>query len=229
MLLTTSMARSDIRANSEGGAGHAHAALGEGHAPVSATGIPNSKLGMWVFLASEVMFFTGLIAAYIVLRLSHPAWPGPEGHLSKTLGGLNTFLLLCSSATMVLAFVEAQRLPAQSAPGQAGERQGALRAYLFWTILLGVAFLGIKAYEYTVKLSHHITPGTNVFWSCYYTLTGFHGLHVLGGIVANSWLFFRALQGRINSASAYKLELAGLYWHFVDIVWIFLFPLLYLF
>ena len=185
--------------------------------PVSATGIPHSKLGMWVFLASEVMFFTGLIAAYIVLRLSHPAWPGPEGHLSKTLGGLNTFILLCSSATMVLAFAQAQR-----------ERQGALRAYLFWTILLGVAFLGIKAYEYTVKLSHHITPGTNVFWSCYYTLTGFHGLHVLGGIVANSWLFLRALQGRINPASAYKLELAGLYWHFVDIVWLFLFPLVYL-
>ena len=196
---------------------HAPSAFGEGHAPVSATGIPNNKLGMWLFLASEVMFFTGLIAAYIVLRISHPAWPGPEGHLSKALGALNTFILLCSSATMVLAFVEAQR-----------GRQGALRADLLWTILLGAAFLGIKAYEYTVKLSHHITPGTNVFWSCYYTLTGFHALHMVGGIVANSWLFFRALQGRITPATAYKLELAGLYWHFVDIVWLFLFPLVYL-
>jgi heme/copper-type cytochrome/quinol oxidase subunit 3 len=181
------------------------------------TGIPSQKLGMWLFLASEVMFFTGLIAAYVVLRMGHPGWPGPEGHLSKTLGGLNTFILLCSSATMVLAFAAAQ-----------GERHGALRAYLGWTILLGSAFLGIKAYEYSTKLSHGIAPGTNVFWSCYYTLTGFHALHVLGGIVANTWLFLRALQGRIRLAGAYKLELAGLYWHFVDIVWLFLFPLLYL-
>ena len=181
------------------------------------TGIPSNKLGMWLFLASEVMFFTGLIAAYIVLRMSHPAWPGPEGHLSKALGGLNTFILLCSSATMVLAFVEAQR-----------GRQGALRMQLGWTIVLGMAFLGIKAYEYSTKLSHGIAPSTNVFWSCYYTLTGFHALHVLGGIIANGWLFIRTLQGRIHLASAYKLELAGLYWHFVDIVWLFLFPLVYL-
>ena len=187
------------------------------HTPLSATGIPSHKLGMWVFLASEVMFFTGLIAAYVVLRLGHPAWPGPEGHLSVAWGTINTFVLICSSMTMVMAFAEVQR-----------NRPGPLRLWLGWTILLGTAFLVIKAIEYSAKFSHHIFPHTSVFWSCYYTLTGFHALHVLGGIIANVWVLSLALRNRLTSAKGYVVELAGLYWHFVDIVWIFLFPLLYL-
>ncbi|MBI4323453.1 MAG: cytochrome c oxidase subunit 3 [Candidatus Omnitrophica bacterium] len=196
---------------------HAHPAFGTGHAPVSATGVPSHKLGMWVFLASEVMFFTGLIAAYVVLRLSHPAWPGPEGHLSVALGTTNTLVLICSSMTMVMAFAQVQQ-----------DRQRSLRAFLTWTILLGCVFLGIKACEYRVKLTHHILPSTNVFWSCYYTLTGFHAVHVLGGIITNLWVLSLALRHRLTPAKGYVVELAGLYWHFVDIVWIFLFPLLYL-
>ncbi|MBI2885000.1 MAG: cytochrome c oxidase subunit 3 [Candidatus Omnitrophica bacterium] len=181
------------------------------------TGEPASKLGMWLFLASEVMFFAGLIAAFVVLRFTHPAWPGPEGHLNKWLGTANTFILLCSSWTVVMALADFQ----------AG-RQRSGRLYLLWTIVLGSAFLVIKGFEYSAKLPHGILPSTNIFWSCYYTLTGFHGLHVLGGIIANLWLFFRAMQGRMGPSNAYKVELAGLYWHFVDIVWLFLFPMLYL-
>ena len=181
------------------------------------TGIPNNKLGMWLFLVSEIMFFTGLLAAYVVLRASHPAWPGSEGHLSVPLGTLNTFVLLCSSLTVVMAHASVQR-----------DDQAGLRKYLLLTVLLGTAFLCIKGYEYSQKFHHHIGPSTNIFWSCYFTLTGFHALHVLGGIIANAWLLFRAGQGRYNSRTGYPVELAGLYWHFVDIVWLFVFPLIYL-
>jgi len=181
------------------------------------TGIPTNKLGMWLFLASEVMFFTGLIAAYVVLRIGNPAWPGPEGHLSVPIGTANTFILILSSMTMVMAFAEVQR-----------NHQSGLRLFLLWTILLGSAFLVIKAYEYGTKFAHGITPSTNIFWSCYFTLTGFHALHVLGGVIANLWVLSLALRHRLAPARGYIVELAGLYWHFVDIVWIFLFPLLYL-
>ena len=183
----------------------------------TATGIPNGKLGMWVFLASEVMFFTGLIGAYVVLRMSHPHWPGPEGHLSVPLGTTNTLLLIGSSVTIVLALAASNRKAIPAA-----------RGWLLATILLGSGFLCIKGIEYFAKFSHHILPSTNVFWSCYYTLTGFHGLHVLGGIVFNLWVLSRTLEASVWASQRQRLEYAGLYWHFVDIVWIFLFPLLYL-
>lgn len=182
----------------------------------STTGIPSNKLGMWLFLASEVMFFTGLIAAYVVLRMSNPAWPGPEGHLSAAIGTFNTLILLCSSYTIVMAY-----------DAVLNDHQRRARGFLIATILLGCSFLGIKGYEYAAKFSHGITPGTDVFWSCYFALTGFHALHVLGGIIANLWVFSLALRRRLPPSRGYLVELAGLYWHFVDIVWLFLFPLLY--
>ena len=194
----------------------------------TATGIPNGKLGMWVFLASEVMFFTGLIGAYIVLR-SAPGWPGPAGHLSVPIGTTNTLILIGSSVTMVLALAASTRLPAS--PGgeaQAGERIRAVRGWLLLTILLGSCFLVIKGFEYAAKFSHHIFPSTNVFWSCYFALTGFHALHVLGGIVFNGFVLTRTASDAVWRDQRHRLEYAGLYWHFVDIVWIFLFPLLYL-
>jgi len=179
----------------------------------TATGVPSGKLGMWVFLASEVMFFTGLIGAYLVLRMGHPAWPGHEGHLSVPIGTVNTLILISSSVTIVLALAASER-----------QSLGRARWWLLATILLGSSFLVIKGVEYAAKFSHHILPSTNVFWSCYFALTGFHALHVLGGIVFNLWLL-----GRLGWPSQrQRLEYAGLYWHFVDIVWIFLFPLLYL-
>ncbi len=187
-----------------------------GHA-ATATGIPNGKLGMWVFLASEVMFFTGLIGAYLVLRMGHPSWPGPEGHLSVPLGTLNTLFLIASSVTIVMALAASTR-----------DAMAPARAWLTATILLGALFLIVKGVEYSAKLTHEILPSTNVFWSCYYTLTGFHALHVLGGIVFNLWVLSRTLRPSLWQIHRHRLELAGLYWHFVDIVWIFLFPLLYL-
>ncbi len=196
----------------------AHAATADTHAPAAtATGIPNGKLGMWVFLASEVMFFTGLIGAYIVLRLGHPHWPGPEGHLSVPIGTCNTLLLIGSSVTIVLALAASQR---------GGAR--VLRGWLVATILLGAGFLVIKGTEYSAKFAHHIFPNTNVFWSCYFTLTAFHALHVLGGIIFNLWVLSRTVTPAAWQRHQHRLEYAGLYWHFVDIVWIFLFPLLYL-
>ena len=184
----------------------------------TATGIPNGKLGMWLFLASEVMFFTGLIGAYIVLRMGHPSWPGSEGHLCVPIGTFNTLVLICSSTTIVMALAASQRAALWP-----------LRGWLLATILLGSVFLVIKGFEYSAKLTHHILPSTNIFWSCYYTLTGFHALHVLGGIVFNSLMLACTTHTARWALRRHRLELAGLYWHFVDIVWIFLFPLLYLF
>ena len=196
---------------------HAMAMSSHAAAP-TATGIPNGKLGMWVFLASEMMFFTGLIGAYIVLRLSHPAWPGSEGHLVVHIGTINTLVLICSSTTIVMALAAAHR---GATP--------AVRRWLVTTILLGSVFLAIKGFEYAAKFLHHIVPSTNVFWSCYFVLTGFHALHVIGGIVFNAIVLGWTRDERVWAQQSHRLELAGLYWHFVDIVWIFLFPLLYLF
>jgi heme/copper-type cytochrome/quinol oxidase subunit 3 len=184
----------------------------------SATGIPNGKLGMWLFLASEVMFFTGLIGAYLVLRMGHPSWPGSEGHMSVPIGTINTLILICSSTAIVLSL-------AASARGSVRATQG----WLLVTIGLGSTFLIVKGFEYAAKFSHHIVPSTNVFWSCYFVLTGFHALHVLGGIIFNLWVLAYTATSSSWAVHRHRLELAGLYWHFVDIVWIFLFPILYLF
>ena len=189
------------------------------HAPsveATPTGIPIGKLGMWIFLASEIMFFTGLLAAYIVLRMSNPQWPGPEGHLSVPMGTTNTFVLICSSTTIVLAL----------AAWQEG-RLASMRRWLLATAALGSLFLVIKGFEYAAKFSHHIFPSTNIFWACYFTLTGLHALHVIGGIGFNLSVLAMSVRP-VWARKAHWLELAGLYWHFVDIVWIFLFPLLYL-
>ena len=189
-----------------------------GHEPVAtATGIPSGKLGMWVFLASEVMFFAGLIGAYIVLRAGHPSWPGPEGYLSVPIGTINTLVLIGSSVTIVLALAASQRAAMPQ-----------VRGWLLATIALGSCFLVIKGFEYAAKFSHHILPSTNVFWSCYFALTAFHALHVLGGIIFHLVVLSRTLNPTVWQAQHQRLEYAGLYWHFVDIVWIFLFPLLYL-
>ena len=189
------------------------------HAPAATrTGIPNGKLAMWVFLASEVMFFTGLIGAYLILKMGHAHWPGSEGHLNVWIGTVNTLVLICSSTTIVLALAGAQQ-----------GNLGAVRRWLLVTVVLGSTFLGIKGFEYSQKFSHHIFPSTNIFWSAYFALTAFHAIHVLGGIVFNLVVLSYTARPETWSDRGRRLELAGLYWHFVDIVWIFLFPLLYLF
>lgn len=191
---------------------HPHAAATAGR-----LGIESGKLGMWLFLASEVMFFAGLLSAYIVLRAAHPAWPGAGGHLSVPIGTANTLILICSSMTMALSV------------GAAAQRDaGRARLFLILTILLGLTFLGVKAFEYDAKFHHGIGPSTNIFWSCYFALTGLHGLHVLIGAVANGWVLAQTGRPRFWTEQSHLVEVSGLYWHFVDVVWIFLFPLVYL-
>jgi heme/copper-type cytochrome/quinol oxidase subunit 3 len=177
-------------------------------------GVSGPKLAVWWFLASEVMVFGGLIASYLVFRLGGPGWAEASHHLSAPLAALNTLVLLTSSYTIVRAFVAAER----------GDGQ-ALRVNLGATVLGGVLFLAIKAVEYTTEIRAGFTPASGIFWSFYYTMTGLHALHVLGGIVVNVVV----LLGTATSLKRpHRVELAGLYWHFVDLVWIFLFPLLYL-
>ncbi len=181
------------------------------------TGILSSKLGMWIFLASEVMFFVGLLGAYIILRAGAAHWPHPGEELNVTAAALNTFILLTSSMTMALAV---------GATHQNDLRN--LRFFLLATILLGSAFLAVKGWEYSVKFAHGHTPGSGIFFDCYFTLTGIHGLHVLIGILANLWLLALTLRKDFIPVLGHRIEVSGLYWHFVDIVWIFLFPLVYL-
>ncbi len=186
-------------------------------AELPTTGIPNGKLGMWLFLASEVMFFTGLLGAYIILRAGLGTWPHPGEELNIPAAAINTFILLTSSLTMALAVAAVHRADS-----------GRLRLFLLFTILLGLAFLGVKGYEYSQKFAHGHFPGSGIFWDCYFTLTGVHGIHVLAGVITNLWILWLTFREDFLETRGHFVEVAGLYWHFVDVVWIFLFPLVYL-
>ena len=178
---------------------------------------------MWLFLASEVMFFTGLLGAYIVLRAGMSHWPHPGEELSIPLAALNTFILLSSSMTMALSVAAVHDLELRN-----GNDSKKIRLFLLLTILLGTAFLGVKGYEYSLKFAHGHFPGTALFWDCYFTLTGLHGIHVLAGVITNLWILWLTFRPNFLKSDGHRVELSGLYWHFVDLVWIFLFPLLYL-
>ncbi len=195
------------------GAPHGGAASAE----ATCTGIPSAKLGMWLFLVSEIMLFTGLLGAYIILRAGLPSWPAPGENLKISLAALNTFVLLSSSMTMALGVAAVGR-----------KDIGRLRLFLAVTILLGLAFLGVKGIEYAEKFHHGHVPGSGIFWDCYFTLTGCHGLHVLAGVLANLWVLWLTFRKDFLEERGHIVEISGLYWHFVDVVWIFLFPLLYL-
>jgi cytochrome c oxidase subunit 3 len=189
-----------------------------------------TSLGMWVFLLTEIMFFGGLFTGYAVYRATYPeAFAEASRHLDYVLGAINTAVLICSSLTMALAVHGAQL-----------GRRRALVGFLLLTILLGSAFLGIKVWEYSHKFKEHLVPGrffsfpgrevreAQLFFSFYFTMTGMHALHMVIGIGLLGVLVVRAWRGRFSPAYNAPVELTGLYWHFVDIVWIFLFPLLYL-
>ena len=187
--------------------------------PHPITGVTNSKLGIWCFLASEVMLFGGLFSAYIMLRTGTTDWPHGSSLLNVPLATLNTLVLITSSVTMVMSWASL-----------AIKNLKKYRMYMALTILLGLAFLVIKGFEYAHKFEHHHFPSTSTFYAIYFTLTGLHGLHVLGGILVN--LYFlgpgSALWKTNPDQLTGRVECAGLYWHFVDLVWIFLFPVLYL-
>ncbi len=177
--------------------------------------IPAGKFGMWVFLVSEIMFFTGLIGSYIVLRLGASSWPKPGEILNTPLLGLNTLVLLSSSLTMALALQAIQQ-----------GRQAALKRYLLLTAALGVTFLFIKGCDYVHMWHKGFTISSSLFGSCYYLLTGFHGLHVLSGVILLVCLWAAASRGVFSAAQYGRIEYSGLYWHFIDIVWVILFAIL---
>ncbi len=182
------------------------------------TGIPNGKLGMWVFLASEVMLFGGFISSYVILRTGSNFFPIPARELlGVPLATLNTFILISSSVTMVLALDAIQ----------SGNKKGLVN-YLKATLILGCCFLAIKSYEYPHKWHEGITLWGNLFGSFYFTLTGLHCLHVIGGLIFNFYILTQARKGAYSPENCERVEYAGLYWHFVDLVWVILFPIFYL-
>ncbi len=189
-----------------------------------------ATLGMWVFLMTEIMFFGGLFTAYIVYRAYYPdAFAGASHHLDLTLGGINTVVLIASSLTMAMAVYGAQ----------VGHRR-MLISCLALTCLLGATFLVIKAFEYYHKYIDHLVPGSSfiypgansrqaeLFFSIYFAMTGMHAFHMIIGLGILTVLIVKARRGRFTTSYHSPVELSGLYWHFVDIIWIFLFPLLYL-
>ena len=189
-----------------------------------------SSLGMWLFIAQEVMFFGGMFVAYTVYRNLYPAaFAEASHHLDWKLGGINTAVLILSSLTMALA-VRAAAL---------GKRRQIV-LFLIATVVLGSIFLGVKVVEYADMFEHHLVPGpllqfpgpnarpAQIFYSLYFAMTGLHALHMIIGIPILLVLAWMAHRGRYTPAYHTPVEMTGLYWHFVDIVWIFLFPLLYL-
>lgn len=179
----------------------------------SAAGLPTGLLAVWWVVASEIVIFGGLLASYIMYRLSHDAWAGHAANTNTVIGTVNTFVLLTSSLFAVLAHRAAEN----------GEGKKAAR-FLIYTIGGACAFLAIKGYEWTYEISHGMTITTNTFWSFYYTAAGIHASHVIAGAIIMAIVAKDAAKG----LELHRVELIGIYWHFVDIVWIFLFPLLYI-
>jgi heme/copper-type cytochrome/quinol oxidase subunit 3 len=205
-------------------------------------GVYSKKLGMWIFLASDVMFFTALIGTYIILRFSTDLpWGQPGAVLNVPLTAFNTFLLICSSVSMVKAY-------AAIADGD----QAGLKKWLGITILCGAAFVGVQVYEYIKLVSHGFTPNGyregsdlanlaatdplkygaatgGLYGSTFFSMTGFHGFHVTCGVVSMTYLYLtRVLPGKYSRNDYAGIEVIGLYWHFVDLVWIILFTIVYL-
>ena len=190
----------------------AHAA----HPPTS-TGLDTWKLGFWTFLGSETLFFGSFIATYMIYAGRNVQGPLPHEILDVPLTTISTFVLLMSSLAMVLALAAVQR----------GNRKQSL-IWLLVTPVMGLLFLGFQAYEFTHFYHEGLTLSTNLFGSAFFILTGFHGAHVTIGVVWLLILWLQNLAGRIGPDDALKVEIAGLYWHFVDIVWIVIFTLIYL-
>jgi heme/copper-type cytochrome/quinol oxidase subunit 3 len=186
------------------------------HVPTS-TGVDNRKLLMWAFLASDCMFFGSLIATYLVYKNRSLDGPLPRETFDVPYTSVSAFVLLLSSLTMVLALAAIQR---------SDERR--MRIWLTTTALLGCVFLGGQFYEFNTFVSDGLTLSRNLFGSTFFTLTGFHGTHVAIGVFWLGSLVVHSLRGRLHQEHSLMVEIAGLYWHFVDIVWILIFTLVYL-
>lgn len=177
-----------------------------------------AKLGVWTFLATEVLLFGALFTAYTVFRMKYPEMFRVEhAKLDRVLGAVNTVVLITSSFTVVLGVDAIKRGKARL-----------LEACFGATILLAAVFLCVKYVEYAAKFHHGIYPRTNLFFSIYFMMTGLHGIHVLLGMGLLSYVIILSRRGRFSERYHTPVEMSGLYWHFVDLVWIYLFPLLYL-
>jgi heme/copper-type cytochrome/quinol oxidase subunit 3 len=181
-------------------------------------GTSTAKMGMWMFLISEVLFFTGLIGTGIALRVRSDWWAEPGEVLNVPLTAANTFLLICSSMTMVEALRAAEL----------GENRR-MRIYLLATMLIGITFVSIQVMEYTLLIGEGFVPTESNYAAAFFVQTGFHGGHVSGGIIALAIVNWKAWKGRYDDKrNTESIEMMGLYWHFVDVVWIFLFTIVYL-
>ncbi len=183
------------------------------------TGLVNAKLGIWLFLASEVMLFGGLFSAYVLLRVGAETWPEGVSILNVPLATLNTVVLITSSITMVMAWASLVRKDINR-----------YRLYNYATLACGLTFLIVKYFEYSAKFHHGLFPSESTFLAIYFTLTGLHGLHVICGMLTLAYLHFIGSKMWKTDPVRYtgRVECAGLFWHLVDLVWIFLFPTLYL-
>jgi len=209
---------------------HAHSALAH-HFDNMEQQREAGSIGMWVFIAQEIMFFGGLFLAYTIFRWKFPVeFVAASNHLNVVMGAVNTVVLICSSLTMALAVYYAQTGKSRAQVG-----------FLILTILLGATFLVIKGFEYAEKFRDNLFPGLSfrwegagdpnhvqVFFWLYFAMTGLHALHMIVGIAIITWLILKARKGVFTPEYHSPVEISGLYWHFVDIIWIFLFPLLYL-
>jgi len=187
------------------------------HIPIatgrSVTGIPTGKLAVWWILGSEIVIFGGILAAYLMFRMKYPGWAEQAAVTSTLAGAVNTFVLLTSSLFAVLAH-------------NAAENKDGKKAFIYLWLTIGGAltFLAIKAVEWTYEIMNGYTIASHPFWSFYYLAAGVHGLHVIAGAIIMAIISFDCLKQQ----NLHRVELIGIYWHFVDIVWIFLFPLLYI-
>jgi len=183
------------------------------------TGLFNGKLGVWLFLSSEVMLFAALFSSYILLRIGSVEWPHGWQELNVPMAAFNTVVLIASSVTMVMAWASLKV-----------NDFGKFRLYLGLTILAAFIFLVVKYFEYAAHFAEGAGPWHSDFLAIYFTMTGLHALHIIGGIVVNSYLWGPGAKMWKTEPERFtnRIEIAGLYWHFVDLVWIFLFPVLYL-
>jgi len=197
---------------------HEHGAVIADQLEESVTPGNLGKLGMWSFLAGDAMTFGAGIAAYGALRIGNPNWPSPADYLGITTTAIMTFILICSSLTMVEALSGIQH-----------GNQAKFRTFMSLTVLGGLIFLGMQAFEW-----HHLigergmSIKRDLFDATFFILTGFHGCHVTGGVIYNAVLLIRGMMGKLPQAKAGLVEVAGLYWHFVDLVWILIFTFIYL-
>ena len=179
----------------------------------SAAGMPTARLAVWWIIVSEIVIFGGLLGSYIMHRIAHGAWAEHAANTNTMIGATNTFVLLTSSLFAVLAHQAAEKGDGKKAAN-----------LLYLTTLGGLVFVCIKGFEWSYEISHGMTITANTFWSFYYTAAGIHALHVIAGMII---MLFVAQTAKKN-LELHRVEIIGIYWHFVDLVWIFLFPLLYI-